>query len=77
MQSLMFLGSFDQKLSKKNLWESVRPLGKGSVKNTHSSDQLTHLLNLINQSWPVLLTVTFCKNDTKSSNMIFEPLRFC
>ena len=23
------------------------------------------------------LRVTFCKNDTKSSNLIFDPLRFC
>ena len=34
MQSLMFLGSFVQKLSKKNLWGVCStPLGKGRVKS--------------------------------------------
>ena len=32
MQSLMFLGCFDQKVSKKNLWEVGSTLGKERVK---------------------------------------------
>ena len=50
MQSLMFLGCFDQKLSKKNLWRvglTPPPLGTGRVKNPNSVHTNRPLLECI------------------------------